>query len=69
MEAKMGQVISVVDVFDPFDFEMLLFLKNMGAQIIKVIKHSLCFLIAYDPHQGINMFSLMLDPRFKFLLV
>jgi hypothetical protein len=26
-------------------------------------------LIAYDPHQVLNMFSLMLDPRFKFLLV
>jgi hypothetical protein len=65
MEAKMGWVVDVVDVFDPFDFEMLLFQKNMVAQVIKVIKPSFCFLIAYDPHQICNMLALMLDPRFK----
>ncbi len=65
----MGQVVDVVDVIDPFDFEMLLFQKNMGAQVIKVMKPSLCSLIAYDPHQVHNMFALMLDPHFKFLRV
>ncbi len=65
----MGWVVDVVDVLDPFDFEMLLFQKNMGAQVIKVIKPSFCFLIVYDPHQIHNMFALMFDPRFKFLQV
>jgi hypothetical protein len=69
MEAKMGWVVDVVDVLDPFDFEMFLFQKHMGAQVTKVIKPSFCFLIAYDAHQVHNMFALMLDPCFKFLRV
>jgi hypothetical protein len=67
MEVKMGWVVDVGDVLDPFDFEVFLFQKNMKVQIIKVIKPSFCFLIAYDLHQVHNMFALMLDPRFKFL--
>ncbi len=41
----------------------------MQAQIVKVIKLCLCFLIAYYSLQVHNMFALMFDPCFKSLRV
>jgi hypothetical protein len=49
----------VINVLDPFDSKVLLFQNNMQAQIFKVIKPCICFLIAYDPHQAHNIFALM----------
>jgi hypothetical protein len=33
MEAKMGQVVDVINVLDPFDYKVFLFQNNMQAQI------------------------------------
>jgi hypothetical protein len=69
MEAKMGCVVDVTNVFNPFDFEVLFFQKTMWAQVVKVIKPCIYFLIAYDLHQVHNMLTIMLDPCFKSLQV
>jgi hypothetical protein len=37
----------------------------MQAKVVKMIKHFLKFLQAYDSHQVQNMFALLLNPRFK----
>jgi hypothetical protein len=37
MEIKMGWVVDVTNVFDPFDHEVFLFQK-MWSQVVKVIK-------------------------------
>jgi hypothetical protein len=41
----------------------------MWVEVVKVIKPFLQFLQAYDSQQVHNMFTLMLDPRFKYLKV
>jgi len=68
MEAKMGQVVDVTNVLNPFDFKVFLFKKN-GVSVVKVIKTCLCFLILYDLYQFHNMFAFMFDPCFKSLQV
>ncbi len=65
----MGWVVDVTNVLDPFDSKVFIFQKNMQAQIVKVIKFYIYFLIAYDSHQVHNMFALMFDPHFKSLWV
>ncbi len=65
----MGHVVDVINVLDPFDYKVFLFQNNMRAQIFKVIKPCLCFLIVYDPHQVHNMLALMFHPRFKSLQI
>jgi hypothetical protein len=41
----------------------------MWIEVVKVIKHLLQFLQAYDSQHVHNMPTLMLDPRFKYLKV
>ncbi len=65
----MGQVVDVINILDPFDSKVVLFQNNMRAQIFKVIKPYLCFLITYDPHQVHTILAIMFDPRFKFLQI
>lgn len=65
----MGFVVDVTNVLNPFDYEVLLFPKNMWVQVVKVIKPCFYFLIVYDLHQVHNMLAFMLDPYFKSLQV
>ncbi len=65
----MGRVVDLTNVLDQFDVKVFIFQKNMQAQIDKVIKLCLYFLIAYESHQVHNMFALMFDPCFKSLWV
>jgi hypothetical protein len=69
LEAKVGHATNVFDVLDAFDAKLIIFQNNMRVEVVKVIKPFPQFLQAYDSHQLHNMFTLMLDLRFKSLRV
>jgi len=69
LEVEVGHVVDVFNVLDAFDAKLIIFWNNMWTKVVKVIKPFLQFLQTYDAQQVHNMFTLILDPRFKSLKV
>jgi len=57
------------ETFDFFDVELHTLKKNMRQEVVKVFKHFVEFLKAFDFCQVHNMLALMLEPCFKSLRV
>jgi hypothetical protein len=69
MEDKLLQLFKSLEIFDPFDFKVLLLQKNIQLEVIKVIKPFLELMKLFDAQQAYNMVAIMLDLYFKLLCV